>query len=104
MPLLATFLGALFTRLIDYFALYLTRKIAVYAAVVAALTALTLTLVGLFVGAAAALVIAFPAGAGTFLAFVPSNFVPCASAYLSCVIAKWVYDWNTKLITQAMSL
>lgn len=104
MPLLAAFFGGLFTRLIDYFALYVTRKVAVYAAAVTAITTLTTALVAFFVAAVAGLASAFPVAVGTALVFIPDNIIPCLSSYLSCAAAKWVYDWNSTLILKTLNV
>lgn len=80
------------------FALFLTKKAAQVTAVVTAMTALTAALVALFTGLLTGIQASLPAGGELAFALLPSNTTPCLGAYASSVIAKWVYDWNHKII------
>lgn len=102
MPLLAALLGGLFSKLLDYFALYLTRKLALYAAMVTAITALTATLYGAFTALILGVMVSFPANATLINALIPHNFTACASAYASALVLKWTYDWNAGFIQKQL--
>lgn len=103
MPLLATLLGGLFTRLIDYFALYFTRKVALYLAAVAALVALTAALLAAFTLSIYGIKVSLPANVGTLTALLPDNLAQCLAAIGANAILKWTYDWNTTLIMKNLS-
>ena len=96
MPFFAGLVSVLFGSLFEYFAKYITRKIAFYAAMIASLTALTTTL---YIAVNAVLVgiyISFPIPAGTVYAFLPQNAAACVSAYGGVVLLKWAYQINER--------
>lgn len=104
MPFFASLIALIFGQIFEYFAKFITRKIAFYTALVATLTALT---AGLYLAVQAILLtlyVTFPIPAGTIYAFLPSNTALCFSAYGSALILKWTYDWNAGLIQKNLFL
>jgi len=99
MPLLAGFLGALFGGLADFFARWLTRKVAFAAAAVATFTALTAALYAAVAALLVGLVFSFPAGTaaatGVWLA-IPDNGPLCVAACIACDTAVALYRWNVE--------
>lgn len=98
-PWLATILGALFGGLLTFFAKFLTKRLALTAAFISA----SLGLFAVFWSAAWALVQGIigvaPVELSMGLAFiVPSNAPACLGAMLTVDVARWVYDWNTRVI------
>lgn len=98
MPIFVSLFTGIFTWVMSIFALLLTKRFAQVAAVVTAMTALTAALVALFTGLLTSIQASLPPGGDLAFAMLPSNTTPCLGAYASAVIAKWVYDWNHKLI------
>lgn len=99
LPWLAGILGGLFGALIDVFARFLTKRLAIVAAAVALIVGLTTAFFATLNSLAAGLIGVMPpdmvALAGHFL---PSNTDACISAYLAAYAARWVYEWNVKVI------
>ena len=98
MPLFATFLGGILAAIVEFFAKYITKKLAVFAAVVTILTTLTtafiVALKALYVGVAAAA----PSELTIAMSWiVPSNASACVGAYIAAVLLRWAYDWNVGL-------
>lgn len=98
MPIFVTLFTGIFSWFMSVFALFLTKKFAQVAAVVTAMTALTAALVALFTGLLTGIQASLPPGGELAFAMLPPNTTPCLGAYASAVIAKWVYDWNHKII------
>jgi Family of unknown function (DUF5455) len=99
MPLLAGLLSALFVGIAEFFAKWITRKVAVIAAGIAVYAAIT---GALFIGLAALVngfVMAFPAGSavatGVWL-MIPDNGPLMVSACLAADAAVAVYRMNVQ--------
>ncbi|MDG9922879.1 MULTISPECIES: DUF5455 family protein [unclassified Pseudomonas] len=98
-PFLASAIGGLFAGLVGFFATWMTKRLALTAAFVVA----SLALFGTFYAFCWALIqgirVAAPPELDMALAFmVPSNAPACIGAALSVDVARWVYDWNTRVI------
>ena len=99
MPLLASWLGSLLASLVSFFAVFLTKRIAIVVAVITAAAVLT----GAFVAALQGLMIGIASATPTWLALGwgwlgPDNIDECAAAIISAHILRWVYYWNIKII------
>lgn len=99
MPILAAWLGSLFTSIATFFAAYITKRLAIIAAAIALMVSITATffaaLRGLLTGVTAVLPDAVVIGASWFL---PSNAIPCMSIVLSALALRWLYNWHIKII------
>lgn len=98
-PWLATILGSLFAALLSFFVKFVSKKFALTAAFVAG----SLMLFGVFFaviwGLLQTLSYVAPTEVGmAFRSIIPNNFVACTGAYLTARIARWVYDWNTRVL------
>lgn len=104
-PFLAGVLGQLFAGLVTFFVSFFTKKLALTAAFITG----SLLLFGVFFavcwGAFQAIIYASPPELGLALAFlVPSNAPACMGAILTVEVARWVYDWNTRVIQFRLNL
>jgi len=103
-PAIAIFLGQLASTVLGWFAIRLSRGLAI-----------NLTIVTMVIGLAAVMAlslltiikglsyIAPPNLAAGFAYFVPSNAVPCLSAIFSARIIRWVWMWQFYAITKVSS-
>ncbi|MCL1478318.1 minor coat protein [Marinobacter sp. M3C] len=96
-PFLAGIFGSVILGLISFLAQFMTKRIAIAIAGIAAVVTVT----GAFVGAISALVatiqFSFPDYEYAFL-FLPSNFQACFGAIVAAKVLRWAYDWNIKII------
>lgn len=104
MPLLASLLSGLFGALVEFFARYFTKKVALATAAVAAFGALTLALWAAVTVALAGIAYSFPGGSavavGVWL-MVPDNGPACISAIISIDTAVGLYRWNMENLRSA---
>lgn len=102
MPLflwLATLLGSLFTSIIQFFMNYVSKRLAIILAVVAAISGLTFGFFAAIVGLVSAISVVIPSEVSVGLSLViPSNFLLCCSSILTAHVIRWVYEWNVKVI------
>ena len=102
MPLilwLGSLLGSLFTGLVGAFAAYMTKRLAIVLAVVAAIAALTTGFFLALYGIASGLATVAPSFVVlAWSLFVPSNLPVLISAALTVRVMRWAYDWNVKVI------
>ncbi|GHD52508.1 hypothetical protein SAMN05216429_106128 [Marinobacter persicus] len=96
-PWLAGILGTALTGLIAFFGKFLTKKLAIVAAVITAAVSLTGAFLVTIEGIMAGIYYAMPT-TGNWFAFLPGNFSACVSAIVTAEIVRWVYDWNIKII------
>lgn len=98
-PALATFLGGIFTKLVEGFGTFFTRRLAIVLAAITALVALTTAFMTLLSGMVSLLIPAFPpwlsGGLGHIL---PSSWPLIVSTVISAQVARWVYEWNVKVV------
>lgn len=99
MPILAAYIGTLFTSIATFFATYITKRLAIIAAAIALFVSVTaaffVSIKALLSGLSVALPEAVVIGASWFL---PANAVPCVSAVLTALALRWVYHWQIKII------
>lgn len=101
---LASFLVSLFTSAVSFFMQYVTRRLAIIAAVVAAIGALTTA----FFGTMYFLMSQIASVAPDFVVHayslcVPSNFPLLFSIWISARLARWVYEWNVKVVQMRLT-
>lgn len=99
MPIFAALMGAWFNSLAVFFAFFLARKVAIVAAAILFLVALTAG----FVAAMQALITGVIVAAPDWLAigaswFVPSNVDECIAAIAGAHTLRWTYDWQVKVV------
>lgn len=102
MPLflwLATVLGSLFTGLVQFFMNYMTKKIAIVLAVVAAIASLTIGFFTWVLALVTGLLVVVPSEVSVAISWVvPTNAYFCFSLILTAHTIRWVYEWNIKVI------
>jgi hypothetical protein len=96
-PWLANFFGILVTGLIVFFAKFLTKKLAIFAAIIVALTTLTLAMVASLHGLLLGISGSWPPELNNLGFIVPSNAIPCISAGFTATFSHWVYRWNVRV-------
>ncbi|GBG15204.1 ABC transporter permease [Novimethylophilus kurashikiensis] len=102
MPLLAAFLGSAFTAVLNWFLQFFTRKVAIYATVITTLGTLTAALLVTFNGIIQGITQSVPGDAAWIMFYIPENASQCLAAYSAAALAKWVYDWNTDIVTKSL--
>lgn len=98
-PWLASILSGLFASLITFFAQYLTKRLAIVVAVVAALSALTLAFFAGIVAIINGLSSISPPMLSQAMGMIyPENLNLIVASIFSARVARWVYEWNVKVI------
>lgn len=99
MPLLAAWIGSLVTSIASFFAQWLSKRVAMVAAAVVAISAFTITMIASIQALYAGIAYAAPSwlviGWGWL---VPDNADNCMAAYITAITVRWAYDWNTRVI------
>lgn len=104
-PWLAAVLGGLFSGLIVFFAKYLSKRLALTAAFIAASIALFSVFFAACFGLLSAISVAAPPEISIAIRFfLPSNTDVCVGAIFAAKTARWVYDWNTRVIQFRLNL
>jgi len=108
MPVLGGLLLGLFSGLAEWFAIYLTKKLALATAAVLTFAALTVALYGVIGGLLAGLSLAFPAGGspvsvGVWL-MIPDDGPLCISTIVGIDTAVALYRWNLENLRLAVSV
>lgn len=99
LPWLASVLGGLFVSLFTFFAQYLTKRLALILAVVLALSGLTVAFFAAIVGIINGISQVTPPQLNLALGLVyPANANLLIASCLSARLARWVYEWNVKVI------
>lgn len=99
LPWVASILGGLFSALFGFFAKYLTKRLAIVVAAISAIGGLTAAFFALLNTAMGALTATVPPDVSIVLSHVlPDNFQLCISTLLGAQSARWVYEWNVKVI------
>lgn len=101
LPWLAAALGSVFTAVVGWLAVVVTKRIAIAIAVIGALVLLTTTFVLLIEAAAGAFTYTFPIAANVGF-IVPPDLPVLISAYTAARLAYWVYKWNIKIVQLRM--
>lgn len=98
-PFLAGVLGQLFAGLIVFFLKFFSKKFALTAAFATGSMILFAAMFSVVYGAMTAIRVALPPEFGLAMAtIVPGNVPACLGAYLTAVTARWIYDWNTRVL------
>lgn len=97
MQALAVLVGGLFIGLVEWFAKYFSKKLAIMATLITFITVLTAT----FIGATEALIstvsVNLPSQATVLIGGVmPSNMNECISVVLAARISRFVYEMNVR--------
>lgn len=104
-PMLATFIGGLFSSLLAFFALSFTRKTAMFLAIISMLIAITLVFMAAIQILYTAVYVAAPDGVACGISLIlPSNAVFCLSSILSARVFRWVYEWKITMVQQTLNL
>lgn len=90
MPL---FLASLFGSLVDFFAKYFTKKVAMGSAAIATFAIMTLAFAGLINTLITGVLIAAPASCGVVF-LIPDNAPYLVSSMASAYLARFAYDWH----------
>jgi len=99
MPLLAAFIGSLFTSTVAFLALFITKRIAIVAAVLLFTISMTATFMTAVNAAASALVTAMPSEIAIAASWVvPSNASACLAAWVTANLLTWAWSWNTRIL------
>jgi hypothetical protein len=99
-PMLAAFLGGIFSSLITWFAKFFTKKIAYQLAIVASILSVTAAFSATIYGIYATIRAVAPYGTACGMSLiVPFNAVPCVSAVMSAKVIRWVYEWKITFIS-----
>lgn len=97
LPWLASVLGSLFTAIVAWLAVYVTKRIAIAIAIIAALTVLTVAFVAIIEAAVGAFTYTFPIAAN-FGFLLPGDLPVLIAAYATARVAYWVYSWNARIV------
>jgi hypothetical protein len=95
-PWLATAIGAFFTSTLAFLASYVTRRLAIAAAVLTVLVALTVAFIAAIEGLISGISYVAPDLSGAF-SILPGNFSACLSVIITARVLKWAYGWNVAL-------
>jgi hypothetical protein len=98
-PYIAGLLGGLFTSLVSFVALYLTKRLALVVVAVGIMLAVTVTFWSACDALIAGIQVTAPHEINQAIALIlPDNFRNCFSAVMSAHFLRWVYEWNVKII------
>lgn len=98
-PYLAGLLGGLFSSLVSFFALYLTKRLALVVVAIGIMLAVTVTFWSACDALIAGIQVAAPYEITRAMSLVlPDNFRSCFAAVMSAHFLRWVYEWNIKII------
>lgn len=105
LPFLASLLGGAFASLISFFGNFLTKRLALFAAMLTLLIAVTGTFILAIEGLISAVSYTLPSEYFNLIGlFLPSNFTACFSTIVTAKLLRWAYDWNVVLIQSKMSI
>jgi len=100
---LATVLGGLVFAVVNFFARFVTQKVAVALAAIAAVGLLTAAFVATIDGLMGGLITAFPLSANVGLV-LPQNFESSLGIYFAGRVAYWVFSVNWYIISVKWSI
>ena len=95
-PWLATAIGTFLTATIGFFASFLTRRLAIIAAVITVVISITTAFIAALEGLISGISYVAPDLSGVF-AILPGNFSVCVSAIITTKMLAWAYSWNITL-------
>ncbi|EGU31007.1 hypothetical protein VII00023_20722 [Vibrio ichthyoenteri ATCC 700023] len=100
-PAIALFLGQLASTVLAWFAVRLSRGLAINLTVLTMIIALAASIaLGITLIIEGLSYVSPPGLSQGFSYFVPSNAVPCLSAIFSARIIRWVWQWQFYAITK----
>jgi hypothetical protein len=98
-PWLATVFSSLFAGLIVFFVKLMGKRFALTAAFVTGSLVLFSVMFTVIFAAMTAIRVALPPEFGLAMAtIIPGNVPACLGAYLTARTARWIYDWNTRVL------
>jgi len=99
MPFIAGLLSSIFTGTLVFFAQFMTRKLALVIAGIAAVSAVTIAFFTALNGLLLAIAVAVPQPIVTgYHLFMPSNLDECITAIVTAKTLAWAYGWNLRII------
>lgn len=99
MPLLAGFIGSLIAALVEFFSLWITKRLAIVTALIVVAVTLTVAFMGAVKALIAGVTVAVPSAVVTGASFfLPYNSGACVAAVLAGHVLRWAYDWNIKTL------
>lgn len=98
MPVLAGYLGSIFTAIVAFLSTWLTRRVAVVLAAVAAIGTVFTAFYSAILALYSSIAVGFPVVPTYFGCFLPTNIDECLSVILTAMLLRWVYDWQVKII------
>jgi len=102
-PWLATALFTMFGSMVTFFGSYMAKRFAIMTAVVAALISLTVAFVLVLEGLISTISYATPDSFNQGMSLIiPDNLSACVSVIATAMMARWVYDWKTKIVQLRM--
>lgn len=104
LPALVMFISNLAAQLLTWFALKLTRNVAIKLTVITSIIGLAALITASIYAIADALqYIAPPSLSLGFSYFIPDNAVPCLSAIFSAKVVRWVFEWQFYTVDKVSS-
>jgi hypothetical protein len=101
LPWLAAVLGGLFSSVVTFLMKFLTKRVAIVAATIAALGALYATFAGVLYGLVSGLSTAMPGVVGLGI-ILPPEAPTLLTSYVTARVAFWVYRHNYMIIKHRM--
>jgi hypothetical protein len=99
MPVLAAFLGGLFTQLVAWLGQVLAKRWAIRVALIAFVLTVTATFIAAIEALITGLSVVMPVEVGVAASWVvPDNAVTVVGIRISAEFLRWVYDWNVKVL------
>lgn len=97
MQYIAILIGAIFISLIEWFAQFFSKKVAITLTLVTFVTTATAALIVTVDALVSSIAVTLPAQATAFVgAFLPPNTIGCISAVVAAKLARMAYDYNVK--------
>ena len=99
MPLLAQFLGGLFTSLVNLLMPFLTKRLAIFIAFIALVVSVITTAITSIKALVAGISLVTPAFLNDAVSwFIPSNLDDAIAIIISAKIIAWVATWQVRII------
>jgi predicted PurR-regulated permease PerM len=98
-PFLASVAGGFVAYLLDFFMQFFTKRVAIIFAAVTAIAALTAGLFAAITSLISGLYVSLPPDLAQGVRMIaPSNLEACLTAIASGHVARYVYEWQVKVI------
>lgn len=96
---LVSWLGGIFSGIVSFFAQFVSKRLAINLAVIAALVGLTVSFYNGIQLAIAGVSYAMPSSVAIGASWlVPSNLDTCISVMLGARVMRWVYEWQAMAV------